>query len=83
QFTAIGTFSDASTQDLTSSVSWSSSSIATATISNVSGSNGFATGVASGTTTITAALSGVTGSTSLAVTNATLVSIAVSPTNPS
>ena len=40
QFTATGTYSDGSTQDLTTSVSWTSSDTSVATISNAAGSNG-------------------------------------------
>src|SRR6185312_13878603 len=79
QFTATGTFSDNSTQNLTSQVTWTSATPAVATIS----STGLATGVAIGTSSISAALSGVTGSTVLTVTAATLQSIAVTPANPS
>jgi hypothetical protein len=73
QFTATGTYSDGTTQDLTGSVTWSSSGSA-ATISNAAGSNGLATAVASGTTTITATAEGISRST-------TLTSIAPRPVN--
>ena len=81
QFAAKGTFSDGSTKDLTSSSTWSSSATNVATISP----GGLATGVAAGTTTITAASGTVKGSTTLTVTTTTvaLVSIAVAPPNPS
>ena len=83
QFTATGTFSDNSTQDLTTAVTWNSSNPATATISNAAGSEGSASSVSVGTTTITATLDGVFGSTDLTVTNLTLVSIAITPSSPS
>src|SRR5207245_6393546 len=83
QFTATGTFSDSTTQDLTTQVTWSSSSTAVATISNAGGSQGLATSVAAGTTTITATLGGVSVSTTLTVTAATLSTITVTPTAPS
>ncbi len=83
QFTAIGTYSDNSTRNLTTSVTWSTSAGSVATISNAAGSNGKATSVGVGTTTITAASGSISGSTTLTVTPATLVSIAVTPTNPS
>src|SRR5216117_4143381 len=84
QFTATGTFSDSTTQDLTTQVTWSSSSTAVATISNAGGSQGLATSVAAGgPITITATLGGVSGNTTLTVTAATLTSIAVTPANPS
>ncbi|HJU84234.1 MAG TPA: Ig-like domain-containing protein, partial [Holophagaceae bacterium] len=79
QFTATGTFSDGSTQNLTSLVAWSSSNGAAATISTT----GFASGLAGGSTTITATLGLVSGSTTLTITNATLASISVSPVDPS
>jgi hypothetical protein len=63
QFTAIATYSDSSTKDVTGSAIWSSSSSATATIS----SGGFATGVNAGSSTISALLSGITGSATLTV----------------
>lgn len=83
QFAAIGTYTDTSTQPLTTSVNWSSSNSGVATISNAAGSNGLASTVAPGSSTITATLGSVSGSTGLTVTPATLVSIAVSPTAPS
>src|SRR5659263_409106 len=83
QFTATGTFSDNSAQDLTSSVTWSSSVPSVATISNAAGSNGQATSAAVGTTTITATQGGISPSTILTVTPATLTSIRVLPANPS
>jgi uncharacterized protein YjdB len=81
QFTATGTFSDASTQNITGSVTWTSLKTAVATISG----SGLASGVSAGSSTIQAASGSVTGTTTLTV-NAiapTLSSIAVTPTNPS
>jgi len=83
QFTATGTYSDASQQDITTQVAWSSSATSIATISNAAGSQGRATGVNPGATTITATLGPVSGSMGLTVTAATLSSIAVTPANPS
>jgi trimeric autotransporter adhesin len=82
QFTATGTFSDDSTQDLTKQVSWASSKTGVATISNATGSQGLATAVATGTSSITAALAGVSGSTIMTVTAAVLQSIDLTPANP-
>src|SRR5208337_263875 len=56
QFIAQGTNLDGSIQNLTASVNWASSSNAVATISNTPGSNGKATSIAAGQTTITATL---------------------------
>ena len=83
QFTATGTYSDGSTQDLTVSASWTSSNIAVTTISNATGTNGRATAVAAGTATITATVGVVSASTTLTVTTATLLSLSISPANPS
>ncbi len=79
QYTATGTYSDGSHQNLTSSVTWTSSATTVATIS----SGGLATGVAAGSTTIRATSGSISGSTGLTVTAATLLSIAVTPANAS
>jgi hypothetical protein len=76
QFTATGTYSDSSTQDLTSQVAWSSSKTSVATVS----ASGLATSVGAGSATISAALAAVTGSTTLTVTPA-LTAITVTPAN--
>ena len=83
QFSAMGNYSDGSTQDLSTQVTWSTSDAAVASISNAAGSEGLATGVSTGTATITAALSGVVESVDLGVTAAQLESIGLTPTNPS
>ena len=80
-FTATGTFSDGP-RDITTQVGWSVSPDGIATISNLSGAQGVATAAAAGTTTVTATFPGatpITGSTSLTVTAAELVSIDVTP----
>jgi uncharacterized protein YjdB len=85
QFTATGGYSDGSSHDITTQVTWSSSNTSVATIN----SSGLATGVAAGTATITAGLSGISGSATLTVsaggggTTPTLSSISVTPANPS
>jgi hypothetical protein len=81
QYTAVGTFSDGTTQDITNLVTWTSTNTAAATISNATGSHGLATALAAGTTTIKATMSSVTGTATLITTNATLVSIAVTPSS--
>jgi uncharacterized protein YjdB len=83
QFTATGHYSNLSTTDLTDSVTWSSSLTSFGTVSNASGSQGLATGVATGATTITATDGLISGTAALTVTSATLVSISVSPTTAS
>ncbi len=83
QFTATGTYTDASTQNLTTTATWGSSDQETASISNAGGSQGLASSAAVGSTSISATFNGVTGSTTLTVTAATLVSIGVTPATPS
>jgi trimeric autotransporter adhesin len=82
QFTATGTYSDNTTQNLTGTVTWSSGTTAVATISNAVGSNGLATAVGIGTSTIAASSNGITATTVIAVTPA-LQSIQVTPADPS
>jgi uncharacterized protein YjdB len=79
QFSATGTYSDSSTQNLTSSVTWASATTGTATIT----AGGLATGVGTGTNIISATSGSVSGTTVLTVTAPALVSIAVTPANPS
>ncbi len=83
QFTATGTFANGDTQDLTAAATWTSSSSSIATISNAQGSIGLAAGVAPGSTTISAVFLGQVGTATLAVTNATLSSIALTPASAS
>ncbi|MFH0901382.1 MAG: Ig-like domain-containing protein, partial [Pseudomonadota bacterium] len=83
QFRAFAHFSNHTVQDVTPFVTWSSSDTAKATISNVEGEHGQATGVATGTdVVITAALGDATGTATLDVTAATLESIFVEPFEP-
>lgn len=83
QYKATGTYSDGTTQDLTASATWSSTSQSVARISNDPGTKGRATTVAVGSTTISAVSGSITGSTSLTVTPAVLSTIDVSPASPS
>lgn len=78
QFTATGTFSDSSTQDVTQLVLWKSSDAAVASIS----ATGLASSFVAGTTTIQAQLGSQTQSTTLTVSVVDLVSIAITPANP-
>jgi 6-phosphogluconolactonase (cycloisomerase 2 family) len=83
QFTATGIYTDGSQQDLSQSVTWSSSNAAVASVSNGANANGLTTAVSQGTTTITATLGLVSGKATLTVTAAALELIAVTPTQPS
>ena len=77
-FVAIGTFADGKTQNLTTSVSWTSSPASVATISTAPGTNGQATGLEPGTAAITALFGGQLGTASLTVTSAAATSLRVS-----
>ena len=78
QFTATGAFSDGTSLDISTQVTWSSSNIAVVRINT----SGLATSLAAGISTITAAYQTISGSTTLTVTSAGLTSISVTPTNP-
>lgn len=76
---ATGTYTDGSTQDLTSTATWNTANPAVAAVDN----QGNATGVAVGTTSVTAASGSISGATTLTVTPTPLVSIAITPAIPS
>jgi len=75
QLAAVGNFSDGSVQDLTQSVTWSSSPSGIAAV----GSTGLVNGLAPGNTTIVAASGSVQGAAVLSVGSAVLTSITVTP----
>ena len=76
QYTALGTYTDASTPDITANVKWASTNTATVAITSA----GLATGQSLGSSVITASLGAVTSNNgSYAVTAATLVAIQITP----
>ena len=75
QYTATGTYSDDSTADITSSVTWTSSDTLIAIID----STGLATGEGEGTTTITASSNSISDTATLTVEAPILQSITVTP----
>lgn len=83
QYTANGHYADGTAngfnQDITKSVSWSVQNPLVASVSNSSGTQGVANGVATGSTTVIATLNSVTGNGNVIVTNATLGSLDVNP----
>jgi hypothetical protein len=81
QLTATGLYSNGTNRDLTSSVTWSSDTLAVATVSNFSGSQGLVTALAEGTATLSAAKDGHSGSLLVTVTAAVLRTVQVSPAN--
>jgi hypothetical protein len=83
QFTATGTYSDNTTQNITNTVTWTeSTSGAVATISNTSGTQGLATAVAPGSSTITATLGTVSGTATLNAAALPTASLAASTSTP-
>lgn len=80
QFTATAAYSDGSARDITLLSAWTSATPAAGT---VDAARGMAIGVAAGTSVITAAFEGKSGSATLTVLPARLVSLAVAPVNPS
>jgi tetratricopeptide (TPR) repeat protein/uncharacterized protein YjdB len=81
QFTAIGTFSDGSKQDISSNVTWTSTNTAVASIGS---QTGLALGRGSGTTQITATLGSIVSpAVTLAGTSSTIRSITITPTTAS
>lgn len=79
QLTVTGSFSDASTQNVTGGVAWT---VSPANVVSVS-SSGMITALANGMATVTATSGSVSGSDIVTVSGATLVSIVVTPANPS
>lgn len=79
-YTAVGTYTDGTTPDITGAVSWQSADTGKATITPT----GLATGVAVGAPTITASLNGIVSSPStFTVLPASLVSIRITPASAS
>jgi hypothetical protein len=76
-FTATGHFSDGTTQNLTSAAGWACSDY---TVASISG--GQSEGLAVGDCAITASFAGLSAQATLTVSDATLVSLAVSPNSP-
>jgi hypothetical protein len=77
-FSALGTFTDGSTLDLTASLSWQSSAVSVATINSTTGA---AKAIAVGAAPISATSGSVSGSTTLSVIPAALQTVTVTP-NP-
>jgi trimeric autotransporter adhesin len=76
QFTAIGTYTDGSTRDLTRDVTWSSSGKATINNGILEGGKVYTSGQE--TTTIRAALNGISGTTTLLVSPPEITALALS-----
>lgn len=70
QMSATGTFSDASTRDLTGQALWVSDNNGVVSVSNAGDSSGLATAMGAGTATVTAGFGGIQGGTTVTVTQA-------------
>ncbi len=83
QFSATGTFSNGNTMDLTRYVEWQSVDVAVATFNpNFQSNSGLLSALVIGNTDISASLQGVQSTTALTVSEATLVSVALTPLTP-
>ncbi len=80
-FKATGIYSDFTTQDLTPVVSWTSSAPAVGSVSSTLGSKGLFTPLSAGKTEVVATYLGKSGKAAVTVTDAKLLTIAVSPQN--
>jgi hypothetical protein len=78
-FTAIATLDDGTTQDVTSEVTWVSTNPAIATINNGGNTAGWVSGISAGNDPIAAVFSGQYSPVQLAVSNATITNIVITP----
>ncbi len=83
RFAATGYFKNGTISNLTYAVTWASSNAGLFTFSNGSGTVGLATSVGQGTGTVSASVGSTVGSTSLTIAPPALVSLSLSPLNPS
>lgn len=82
RFAATGVFSDGSTSDITSDVSWEVTDLMGSRVASIDGT-GTATGVSTGQATVSAEYMGLTAETTLTVGAALPVSISLTPSNAS
>jgi hypothetical protein len=78
RFTATAMLTDATTIDVTANATWTSSDTGIVALSNAMGAQGTATSLKSGEVTVTAAYMGMTGTTTMTVSTASLIGIVVS-----
>ena len=79
QFAATGTYSDGTTRDLSASATWSTSDAQVATVNT----SGQVTGASAGSATITATSGSLHSQATVIISNATLQSLAISPSGAS
>jgi len=80
---AVATYGDKTTQDVTTLATWTVGDNSIATVGNVGSTAGQVTGVKVGSTTVTATLSGISGSAAVTVASAKLLSLVVAPATAS
>ena len=81
-YKATGTYSNGTTVDLTTQVTWATGNPAIAAISNTAGAQGQLVARTNGTTTVTATLGTVVGTTNVTVVGRVAVSLSISPIAP-
>jgi len=81
-FFADGVYSDNTRRDLTGLVTWGSDDASIALASNAPGTRGRVTGIAAGTTNVSATMDGVRATAAVTVNGARLLVLVVSPANP-
>jgi len=82
EYRAVGRYFDGTSRtyrDITASVTWSVRAATVASVSNAAGTQGVASGIAEGTTTVTATLGSISDTAELIVTGASLSSIRITP----
>ena len=82
QLTATAIYSDGSNRDITSLATWTSMSAGVAGVSDALATKGLVSAATAGMATIQAQYTGVSGTTTVGVSAATLLSIAITPVNP-
>ncbi|HUB07996.1 MAG TPA: Ig-like domain-containing protein, partial [Myxococcales bacterium] len=82
-FTAQAIYSDGSSQGVTANATWTSTTPSVAAVSDGRGTKGQVTAVAAGSAQIAATYQGVTGSSPVTVSGATVQQILISPAGPS
>lgn len=84
QFSATGVYSNGTSQNLTSMVTWTSSDLTITSFNQDRMANsGLATALAAGVSTVTASMANISANTTFTVTAANLTSLVITPANPS
>jgi hypothetical protein len=83
QFAATGVYSNGTSQNLTSTLAWTSSDVTVARFNPDSlPSSGLASALAPGVSTLTASMAGISASTTFTVTASSLTALVITPANP-